>query len=65
MRKHWSGLSLSSRRSRVCTNGAASVSYNATGYLADRHHLADDLRSRLAAIDAISDAAVSADIPER
>jgi uncharacterized protein (DUF302 family) len=32
------------------------VSYNSPAYLAQRHHLGDDLRARLEAVDAISDA---------
>jgi uncharacterized protein (DUF302 family) len=42
--------------------GAAFVSYTSPAYLAARHHLTDDLRSRLQGIEAISDAAVA---PER
>ncbi len=41
------------------TGGTVSVSYTSPGYLADRYHLSDELRSRLDAIDSISDAAVS------
>jgi len=40
------------------TNGAVSVSYNSPAYLAARHHLTDELRKRLDAIDAIADALV-------
>jgi uncharacterized protein (DUF302 family) len=40
-------------------DGAVSVSYNSTQYLATRHHLADDLRARLEAIESISDAIVA------
>jgi uncharacterized protein (DUF302 family) len=40
-------------------DGAVSVSYNAPGYLAARYHLTDELRSRLEAIEAITDATVS------
>jgi uncharacterized protein (DUF302 family) len=39
--------------------GAVSVSYNTPEYLAARHHLNDELRSRLEAIGPISDAVVS------
>jgi uncharacterized protein (DUF302 family) len=39
--------------------GAVSVSYNTAEYLATRHHLSDDLRARLKAIESISDAIVS------
>jgi uncharacterized protein (DUF302 family) len=41
------------------TNGAVSVSYNSPAYLAARHHLTDELRGRLEAIDAITDALVA------
>jgi uncharacterized protein (DUF302 family) len=37
-------------------DGAVWVSYNSPAYLAERHHLGDDLRARLEAVDAISDA---------
>jgi uncharacterized protein (DUF302 family) len=40
-------------------SGAVSVSYNAPQYLAARHHLSDELRSRLDAIEPISDAVVT------
>jgi uncharacterized protein (DUF302 family) len=40
-------------------DGAVTVSYNAPAYLADRHHLGDELRSRLEAIGPITDAAVA------
>jgi uncharacterized protein (DUF302 family) len=39
--------------------GAVSVSYNSADYLAGRHHLTDELRSRLEAIEAISDAVIA------
>ena len=39
--------------------GAVWVSYNTAQYLATRHHLTDDLRARLEAIESISDAIVS------
>jgi uncharacterized protein (DUF302 family) len=39
--------------------GAVSVSYNTPEYLAARHHLDEELRSRLEAIGPISDAVVS------
>jgi uncharacterized protein (DUF302 family) len=41
--------------------GAVSVSYNSPDYLANRHHLTDALRSRLEAIEALSDAVVAAE----
>jgi uncharacterized protein (DUF302 family) len=37
------------------------VSYNSPAYLAERHHLTDDLRGRLDAIDAITDLLVESD----
>ena len=37
-------------------DGAVSVSYNSPAYLAERHHLGEDLRARIEPIDAISDA---------
>jgi len=40
-------------------SGAVSVSYNTPQYLAARHHLSDELRSRLEAIEPIVDAVVS------
>jgi uncharacterized protein (DUF302 family) len=40
-------------------DGDVSVSYNSPGYLATRHHLTDELRSRLEAIESITDAAIS------
>jgi len=40
-------------------DGAVSVSYNTAQYLATRHHLTDDLRARLEAIESISDATVA------
>jgi uncharacterized protein (DUF302 family) len=40
------------------TNGAVSVGYNTPAYLAARHHLTDELRRRLDAIEAIVDALV-------
>jgi uncharacterized protein (DUF302 family) len=39
-------------------DGTVSVSYNSPAYLATRHHLTDELRSRLEAIGSITDAAV-------
>jgi uncharacterized protein (DUF302 family) len=42
-------------------DGQVSVSYNTPAYLAARHHLSDDLRSRLDAIEAISSAVVAPD----
>jgi uncharacterized protein (DUF302 family) len=39
--------------------GGVSVSYNTGGYLASRHHLTEELCSRLDVIEAISDALVS------
>jgi uncharacterized protein (DUF302 family) len=39
--------------------GAVWVSYNSPAYLAERHHLGDELRARLEPIDAISDAVVA------
>jgi uncharacterized protein (DUF302 family) len=40
-------------------HGAVWVSYNSPAYLAERHHLGDDLRARLEPIEAISDAITS------
>jgi uncharacterized protein (DUF302 family) len=37
-------------------DGAVWVSYNSPAYLAQRHHLGEDLRARLEPINAISDA---------
>jgi uncharacterized protein (DUF302 family) len=37
-------------------DGAVWVSYNSPAYLAERHHLGEDLRARLEPINAISDA---------
>jgi uncharacterized protein (DUF302 family) len=42
-------------------HGAVSISYNSPAYLASRHHLGDELRSRLEAIEALSEAAVKPD----
>jgi uncharacterized protein (DUF302 family) len=41
-------------------DGAVWVSYNSPAYLAERHHLGDELRARLEPIDGISDALVAA-----
>lgn len=41
------------------SEGAVWVSYNSPDYLAARHHLGADLRSRLESIDAISDAVIA------
>jgi uncharacterized protein (DUF302 family) len=41
------------------SDGAVWVSYNSPAYLAERHHLGEDLRARLEPIDAISDAVIS------
>jgi uncharacterized protein (DUF302 family) len=41
------------------SDGAVWVSYNSPAYLAQRHHLGDDLRARLEPINAISDAVIS------
>ena len=41
--------------------GATNVSYNAPAYLAARHHLTDELRGRLDAIDAITSVLVEGD----
>lgn len=40
-------------------DSAVWVSYNSPAYLAERHHLGDELRARLEPIDAISDAVVA------
>jgi uncharacterized protein (DUF302 family) len=40
-------------------DGTVGVSYNSPTYLATRYHLSDDLRSRLEAIDSITDATIS------
>jgi uncharacterized protein (DUF302 family) len=40
-------------------DGAVAVSYNSPSYLAGRHHLTDELRSRLEPIESLSDATVS------
>lgn len=42
-------------------NGAVFVSYNAPTYLAERHHLTDDLSGLLKGIEPITDALVAAD----
>jgi uncharacterized protein (DUF302 family) len=42
-------------------HGGVSISYNSPAYLASRHHLGDELRSRLEAIEALSEAAVKPD----
>jgi uncharacterized protein (DUF302 family) len=42
-------------------DGGVSISYNSPAYLASRHHLGDELRSRLEAIEALSEAAVKPD----
>jgi uncharacterized protein (DUF302 family) len=44
---------------RADAGGVVSVSYNTPEYLAARHHLSDELRSRLEAIEPITDAVVS------
>jgi uncharacterized protein (DUF302 family) len=41
--------------------GSVSVSYNSPSYLAERHHLSDEMRARFEPIEAISDAAVAVD----
>ena len=41
--------------------GSVSVSYNSPSYLAERHHLSDELRSRFEPIEAITDALVTVD----
>jgi uncharacterized protein (DUF302 family) len=38
--------------------GTTSISYNDPEYLADRHHLAEELRTRLDAINTIADALI-------
>jgi len=43
------------------SRGATSVSYNSPAYLAGRHHLTDELRARLDAIDAITSVLVEPD----
>jgi uncharacterized protein (DUF302 family) len=40
-------------------DGAVWVSYNSPDYIAERHHLGEDLRARLEAVEAISDAVVT------
>jgi uncharacterized protein (DUF302 family) len=40
------------------TNGAVSVSYNSPTYLAERHHLIDELRRRLEPIEQVTDVLV-------
>ena len=40
-------------------DGEVSVSYNSPSFLATRHHLTDELRSRLEAIESITSATVS------
>jgi len=40
------------------TNGNVSISYNAPAYLAARHHLTEELRKRLDAIESITDVLV-------
>jgi uncharacterized protein (DUF302 family) len=42
-------------------HGSVSVSYNSPDYVANRYHLSDELRSRLEAIEAITDATVQPD----
>jgi len=39
--------------------GAVWVSYDSPAYLAERHHLSEDLRARLEPIEAISDAVIA------
>jgi uncharacterized protein (DUF302 family) len=41
--------------------GSVSVSYNSPSYLAERHHLSDEMRARFEPIEAISDAVVAID----
>ena len=41
------------------TDGAVSVSYTTPAYLAARHHLSDELRSRLEALGPITDAVIA------
>jgi uncharacterized protein (DUF302 family) len=43
----------------AAANGTVSVSYNTPEYLAARHHLSDELRSRLEAIEPLTDAVVA------
>jgi uncharacterized protein (DUF302 family) len=43
----------------AAADGTVSVSYNTPEYLAARHHLSDGLRSRLEAIEPITDAVVA------
>jgi uncharacterized protein (DUF302 family) len=43
----------------AAADGTVSVSYNTPAYLAARHHLSDELRSRLEAIEPITDAIVA------
>jgi uncharacterized protein (DUF302 family) len=43
------------------TNGAVSVSYNTPGYLAERHHLTNELRGRLEGIEVITSVLVEPD----
>jgi uncharacterized protein (DUF302 family) len=42
-------------------HGSVSVSYNSPDYVSNRYHLSDELRSRLEAIEAITDATVQPD----
>jgi uncharacterized protein (DUF302 family) len=42
-------------------DGDVSVSYNAPSYLAARHHLSDELRSRLQGVEVMTDATVATD----
>jgi len=41
--------------------GCVSVSYNSPSYLAERHHLSDDMRARFEPIESITDALVAVD----
>jgi uncharacterized protein (DUF302 family) len=41
--------------------GSVSVSYNSPSFIAERHHLSDEMQARFEPIEAISDAAVAAD----
>jgi uncharacterized protein (DUF302 family) len=43
----------------AAADGTVSVSYNTPEYLAARHHLSDELRSRLEAIEPLTDAVVA------
>jgi uncharacterized protein (DUF302 family) len=42
-------------------HGGVSVSYNSPAYLAERHHLSDEMRARLEPIEPISDEVIAGD----